>query len=174
MQDGQGQPHAGDPDVDGAKMRITRRPATDDDVDFARAAHHRGYRDTVVRQFGRWDEARQDVFFEEGWRAAQHEILLCDGEPCGYVSVEQFPDYTHVRELVVHPDFQRRGIGSAFLREVIAEAEARQVPVRLGVLRENTAIEFYRNLGFAQYGETETHILLQHWAVLTPDGEEAE
>jgi hypothetical protein len=63
-----------------------------------------------VRQFGAWDERRQDRFFEDGWRDAPYEILLGDGEPCGYVSVEPFPDYTHVRDLVVPPDFQRRAL----------------------------------------------------------------
>jgi hypothetical protein len=31
-------------------MKITRRPATDSDRDFAREAHHKAYRDVVTRR----------------------------------------------------------------------------------------------------------------------------
>ena len=142
-------------------MEASKRPATKDDVEFARRAHHLAYREVVVRQFGEWDEGRQDTFFDTGWTSAQHEILLCDGAPCGYVSVDEFPGYTHVRELVIHPEYQRRGIGTAFLRQVVQQAQARHVPVRLGVLRENRAVEFYRKLGFKEFDRTDTHILME-------------
>ena len=143
------------------EMKITRRAATDFDIDFARDAHHRAYRDVVTRQFGVWDEARQDEFFDRGWASAEHHILLCDGVPCGYVSVDQFADYNHVRLLVVLPEYQGRGIGSAFLWEVIEEARSRQVPVKLRVLRENRALQFYQRFGFREYDRTETHILME-------------
>ena len=143
-------------------MKITRRPATDADREYARDAHHRGYRDTVVKQFGTWDEAAQDGFFEHGWKTFRHEILLCDGVPCGYVAVSELPGYIHVIELVVHADFQGRGIGSTFLREVVAAARTRGVPVKLGVLHKNRAFDFYRKLGFRETGRTSTHILMEH------------
>ena len=143
------------------EMKITRRAATDLDIDFARDAHHRAYRDVVTRQFGVWDEADHDEFFDRGWASAAHDILLCDGVPCGYVSVDQLADYNHVRLLVVLPEYQGRGIGSAFLWEVIEEARSRQVPVKLRVLRENRALQFYKRFGFRQYDRTETHILME-------------
>jgi ribosomal protein S18 acetylase RimI-like enzyme len=142
-------------------MSVTRRPATDSDADFAREAHHKAYHDVVVRQFGAWDESAQDSFFNKDWSSAEHEILLCDGAPRGYVSVEEYPDYIHVRELVVPPEYRGRGIGSSFLSLVLEQATARQVPVRLGVLHENHAASLYRRLGFREYDRTETHILMQ-------------
>ncbi len=142
-------------------LDITQRPATDKDIEFARQAHHKGYYDTVTKQFGLWDKADQDKRFEEGWKAAPHSILLCDGKPCGYVSVEQAPDYEHVRELVVHPDYKGKGIGTIFLQGIIDSAKKRNVPVKLGVLLENSAFDFYRKHGFVEYDRTETQILMQ-------------
>jgi ribosomal protein S18 acetylase RimI-like enzyme len=142
-------------------MRITRRTATDSDTHFAREAHHKAYHGVVVRQFGAWDESRQDSLFNSGWSSAEHEILLCDGAPCGYVSVEEYPDYVHVRELVVLPEYQGRGIGSSLLRQVLEQARARHVSVKLGVLRENRVVNLYQRLGFREFDRTETHIMMQ-------------
>lgn len=142
-------------------MDITRRPPSDSDTDFAREAHHKAYHDVVVRQFGAWDESVQDSFFNKDWSSSEHEILLYNGAPCGYVSVEEYPDYMHVRELVVLPEYQGRGIGSSFLRRVLGQAKARQVPVKLGVLRENRAANLYLRLGFQEYDRTDTHIMMQ-------------
>lgn len=131
---------------------ITRRPATDADADFARRAHHEAYREVVVRQFGAWDEAAQDEFFRGGWNPAAFDVILCDGEPCGYTRVEDRADGVHVRELVILPRFQNRGVGSRLLREVIERAKARGVPVRLGTHHANRAAELYRRLGFRECG----------------------
>ena len=141
-------------------MHIAKRPALATDTEFARSVHHRAYRDVSVRQFGPWDEKAQDEFFAAGWSAAAHEIVLCDGVPCGYVRVEYRESDIHVHELVIDPEFQGRGIGSHILREVIAHAMARRVPVRLDTFHVNHAVNLYRRLGFREVGKTDTHVLM--------------
>ena len=135
-------------------MKLTRRPALPSDVAFARRTHHEAYREAVERQFGAWDEARQDRFFDGDWAAASFEILLCDGEPCGYLCVEEHPDHVLVREIVLAPAFQGRGIGSTVLRETQELARARGVPVRLGTFHTNRAADLYRRLGFRETGRS--------------------
>jgi GNAT superfamily N-acetyltransferase len=142
-------------------MEITQRPANDTDTDFARAVHHQAYRDVVVRQFGTWDEKAQDEFFKDDWAPAVFEIILCDGVPCGYMCVEDRDTDLHVRELVILPKYQGKGIGSRILRGVIDRAKVRQVPVRLGTQHANRAVELYRRLGFSEYERTRSHILME-------------
>jgi GNAT superfamily N-acetyltransferase len=142
-------------------VQVTHRPAGEPDTEFARRCHHLAYRDAVERQFGPWDEARQDRFFAAAWRAHRHEILLCDGRPCGYACIEERADDVHVRELVVHPDFQNRGVGTAVPRATIARARARGVPVRLGTFAVNRAADLYRRMGFHETVRTATHILFE-------------
>jgi len=148
-------------------MRLTNRPALPSDAGFARHAHHAAYHDVVVRQFGSWDQPLQDEFFDKDWATGQFQILQCDGAPCGYISVVDHPDCVHVRELVVLPEFQGRGIGTAVLRETIEHARARWVPVKLGVLHRNQAINLYRRVGFTECGRTETHVLME-WRANSP------
>jgi len=131
------------------------------DTEFGRRVHHQAYREVVERQFGAWNVAAQDAYFRDGWGAAAHEIVECDGVPVGYVCVEDRPDLVHVRELVLLPEFQNRGIGTAVLRQVLVHAEGRGVPVQLGTLHTNRAAALYRRLGFREIGRTETHILFE-------------
>ena len=142
-------------------MEITTRPATAADMDFARTVHHLAYRDVVTRQFGQWDETLQDGFFDRGWSPAKIEILLVDGEPCGYTGIEDRPGDVYLRELVIQPEYQGRGIGTTILRQVMARAQGRGVPVRMQVLQQNRAQDLYRRVGFREVGRTETHVLME-------------
>ncbi len=142
-------------------MHLSIRPSTESDIAFAREAHHRAYQDVVVRQFGQWDEPLQDQFFDKSWVSDAHEILLADGQRCGYAAIENKSDYLHVRELVIHPQFQGQGIGTTFLRNLCEQAVARGVGVRLGTFQENRALSLYKRLGFQEFARTETHILME-------------
>ncbi len=142
-------------------MELKRRPARGSDTGFARKVHHRAYHEVVEQQFGPWIEEQQDRYFEGDWAGGAFEIVLCDGTACGYVCIEDRDDDIHVRELVLLPEYQGRGIGSSILREVMDRARARRVPVRLGTQHKNRALNLYRRLGFREIGRTETHILLE-------------
>lgn len=141
--------------------RITRRPATAADTNWARWVHHAAVRDTVERQFGTWSEAQQDAFFHADWSGAALEVIEVDGTPCGYVCIEDRPDDVHVREIDIDPAFQGRGIGSTVIRAAIQLARDRSVPVVLGTLHMNRAAELYRRLGFVETDTTETHTLFR-------------
>lgn len=142
-------------------MKITLRAATEADAVFARQAHHAGYRDVASRQFG-WDEALQDRFFAGDWRGGRGmEIVTCDGVACGYMSVEEDAAALVVREIVVRPEFQGRGIGTRLLHDVLERATARGWCVRLGVLHQNRAQVLYRRLRFRETGRSETHVLME-------------
>ena len=84
-------------------MILERRTATSSDTAFARTTHHAAYRDVVSRQFGEWDEALQDRLFGEKWIPNQFEIVLCDGNPCGFLSIEDHPDHIYVRWIAITP-----------------------------------------------------------------------
>ena len=139
-------------------MILERRPATSSDTEFARTTHHAAYRDVVSRQFGAWDEALQDRLFEEKWIPDKFEIVLYNGNPCGFFSVEDHPDHIYISEIVITPQFQGRGIGSRLFNKEMQRGRETKSPLRLQVLRENRALELYRRLGFKECDTTETHI----------------
>ena len=142
-------------------MDITTRRTKPSDKDFVRDVHHRGYYDVVVTQFGDWDLARQDEFFESKWTNQKLQIVLSDETPCGFVSLDDTDEEVRLNELVIHPDSQGQGIGTKIMHQIIETANDRQVPVRLQVLLCNRAIELYRRLEFVEYGRSQTHVLME-------------
>lgn len=140
---------------------FTERCAEPSDHDFSREVHHAAYRDIVERQFGAWDIARQDAFFEAGWRPALTNILVLGGIACGYRVVEERPDELRLHELVIHPRYQGHGLGTAVLRRLMARAAERSLPLRLQVLRHNRARVLYERVGFQECGSTPTHLLME-------------
>jgi len=146
----------------GTELIFEMRLASHSDTNFARHVHHAAYHDVVVRQFGLWDEEEQDRFFEEDWRSGRFNIILFTGFPCGYSRVDVNKDSIIVHELVISPEFQRKGIGTAILNQIIKEAETTGMPVRLGALKANRAVGLYRRLGFRDVDSTETHVSLEY------------
>jgi ribosomal protein S18 acetylase RimI-like enzyme len=144
-----------------ADHALSQRPAARADAEWARQTHHAAVRAVVERQFGGWNEAQQDRFFENDWTGGTFQIIEYEGQPCGYVSVDDRPDEVHVRELVIAPAFQYRGIGTAVMSAVIETARQRQVPVLLGTLHENVAANLYRRLGFVEVGKNDSHTLFR-------------
>ena len=68
----------------------------------------------------------------------------------------------HVREIVIAPAFQDRGIGTALLRTTLERAAEQGAPVRLRTNRANyRAAALYRRLGFQNVGRTPTHLLFE-------------
>jgi len=147
-------------------MRLSSRPATDSDAAFVREAHHGAYRDVVLAQFSAWDDAAQDRYFDSDWRGARFDIILDGDTPCGYAAVEYRTDDVHVRELVIHPQWQNRGTGTAFLKQVMDTAAQNGLPVRLGTFHRNRALNLYQRLGFREFDRTQTHVLLE-WSIAT-------
>ncbi len=142
-------------------MEIEITPARPSDREFARQLNHAAYRDVVTRQFGRWNEADQDLRFADKWEQGGFRIVRLAGEPVGAVWTTVEPDDLFINDLQVLPARQGAGIGAAVVERVIAEADALGQPVRLQVLRANRARALYERLGFRVYGETELHFLMR-------------
>ena len=140
---------------------ITKREATEADHEFVRSVHHRAYRDVVERVYGRWDLEEQDRLFDALWVAAAHEVVLCDVVACGYCRIEFGDEEIYIRELVIDPNFQDRGIGTRIMESVINDAAKRAIPVRLQTQLLNRAANLYRRLGFHERDRTVTHILME-------------
>ncbi|MGE3769921.1 MAG: N-acetyltransferase family protein [Bdellovibrionales bacterium] len=143
-------------------MIITLRPATEADREFSRQAHHTAYYDTIVKQFGPFDEVQQDGFFTEAWDACPHWMVEFKGQTCGYVSFEEKSGCMFVNELVIQPDFHGQGIGAAFIRIMKDKAAEAGKPLRLSMLLMNTAYDFYIKQGFTETSR-DTKSMYMEW-----------
>lgn len=141
------------------------RPATAADCDYARRVKHAAYKDMVLAQFGAWDEAVQDAFFYKSWNDAPYDIILVNGQPCGFCRIDEHDHVLQLVEFGIDPPQQNRGIGSMVLSRFIEMAKAKGKAAQMNVMKTNTrARNLYERLGFAAYGESEHQLLLRHVA----------
>ncbi len=136
-------------------MDIRLRPARETDKEFCRRVHHTALHDVVVRQFGQWDDALQDEFFEKSWVSLSRQIIEVNGAPAGTFSCAIYPDHLVIEQIYLLPRFQGQGIGTGLLRQQLDKAQELKIPARLNVLLENRARILYERLGFKIAGKTE-------------------
>jgi GNAT superfamily N-acetyltransferase len=142
-------------------MQYELRQATEADEEWAYRLNDRCYRDLVVRQFGEWDEKWQREHFAQKWTPSDYRIIVYEGNDAGVLCVRSQGDCTFLAEIQIDPQFQKQGLGTAIVGELIGQARREGLPLRLRVLRRNRARRLYSRLGFSQIGETETHVLLE-------------
>ncbi len=136
------------------------RQATHDDYDFLYRLHVAAMKEVVAQVWG-WDDTQQEEFFAARFDAAATRIVTVDGRAVGMIVVEWSETEACIERIEILPEYQGRGLGAAIFGQVLGEADARRLPVRLRVLKVNPAQRLYTRLGFIVTGETETHLLMQ-------------
>ncbi|RMF14802.1 MAG: ribosomal-protein-alanine N-acetyltransferase [Candidatus Dadabacteria bacterium] len=80
-------------------------------------------------------------------------VALAGETICGFICAWPIPGEIQIHNLCVSPDARGRGVGRLLLKQVIADAHRRQVPVFLEVRFGNLpALELYRTAGFRVVG----------------------
>lgn len=146
-------------------MEYCLSDAAEDDVPWLDELRRRVYHELFVATWGRWDEARHRRHFAACVEGGHISIISVDGERVGMIQSFDRTDALEVAEVQIDPAHQRRGIGTAVLRDVIRSAEAQGCSVRLRVgLQNQDAIRLYERLGFEEVKQTETHCFMRRTA----------
>lgn len=98
--------------------------------------------------FGKWGL----YFFIKFIESAFNKIILVElnGDILGYCAYTDEGDVIHIKNIAVHPDYRKRGIGSLLINEV----KKLKKDIYLEVMEDNTiAIKFYESLGFKRISE---------------------
>ena len=92
--------------------------------------------------------------FDDGHR---YFIAFYDGEPCGYVSIQQQgADLFHLHKIYVVPEFQGRKVGGTLFDEAVKrvkEMHPGHCRIELNVNRFNKALGFYEHKGMRRLRE---------------------
>ena len=110
-----------------------------------------------------WDEQWQRNDFSTHFDPRGITLTCQGGKLVGYSHVENRGRQLFIRMIVVHPRYQRKGIGKKLLESVIASASEQSKNVGLEVFKINdVAREFYERHGFNVEGETLTSHIMVH------------
>jgi ribosomal protein S18 acetylase RimI-like enzyme len=136
------------------------RAATDRDAAFIYRLRVAGLREYVAQVWG-WDEPFQAARFREHFDPAHYQVVVVDGLDVGAVAVEWRAGEVFLADIEIQPQLRGRGLGTAIVGAVLAEAGRRELPAALQVLKVNPARRLYERLGFRVVGETPTHYLMR-------------
>jgi ribosomal protein S18 acetylase RimI-like enzyme len=130
-----------------------------------------------------WDDAQKKAFLEmqfnaqhtfymEQFTEAAFDVILLDGEPIGRLYVDRRPDEIRIIDIALLPEHRNRGIGSRYMRALLAEGAAAGLPVRIHVEQYNPAMRLYNRLGFQKIDEHGVYHLME-WSPdkVPPDAE---
>ncbi len=104
---------------------------------------------------GRFDPKRARERLASQFDAACTRHIEVAEQRVGFFVVKERDGEWWLEHFYVRPSLQGRGLGSAVLSRVLAEADARGLSVTLTALRGSAANRFYQRHGFVQVGESE-------------------
>lgn len=144
-----------------AANSVALRSATAEDSEFAYEAKKKAL-GSYVRQVWGWDEDEQRRLHLRRFATRDFQVITAFGADVGVLALCREPDCLRVNQLLVLPEYQARGVGTACMMQVLEDAAGRGLPVRLQVLKVNRrAIEFYRRLGFSDAGTDDVHVRME-------------
>jgi GNAT superfamily N-acetyltransferase len=119
-----------------------------------------------------WSDAEKEAFlrmqfdaqrrhYAAQFPAAAHDLILVDGEPAGRLYVDRDESAILVVDIALLPEHRGRGIGTALLTGLLAEADAAGQTVSVHVERGNPARRLYERLGFVAVTDLGMYVQLE-------------
>jgi len=157
-----------------SQPQITLRPTRMEDDSFLRRVYAGTRMDELAlvdwgedqkEAFLRMQFDAQDRYYREHFETAHFQIIELQGRPIGRLYVDRTEREIHIIDIALLPEQRNTGIGSALLRDLLAEAAKSGKPVRIHVERFNPALRLYRRLGFSQVADQGVYLLMEWRAV---------
>jgi ribosomal protein S18 acetylase RimI-like enzyme len=146
------------------------RPVSATDAEFL----FRVYASTRAEELARvnWDAAQREHFLRSQFAAqtqhyttqypgAEFQVVLADGQPAGRLTVQRRPEEIRVMDIALLPGFRQRGLGTALLKELLAEGARTNRCVSIHVEIFNPARHWYERLGFQPVAENGVYLLME-------------
>lgn len=130
---------------------IALRAATVGDLEFIFELHKATLGPYVDQVWG-WDDDDQRAYLDRTIDIATTQIIVVDGVDAGRLNLADQDGDVYIGLIEVDTDFQRQGIGTRILRDVLNDAFNAGRGVRLSVLKVNSdASRLYQRLGFVEH-----------------------
>ncbi len=127
-------------------------PASEADFEPLLALRIDVMREHLERVF-RYKPSRARRIFRRHFDEPGLRLILVRGERAGCVAFRTGKDEVRIDSFYLDRHLHNRGLGTAILKALLAEADALGMPVRLDVLQGSPADRFYERHGFVKLGE---------------------
>jgi GNAT superfamily N-acetyltransferase len=141
-------------------LSISFANAKPEDFEYLLALRIDAMRESLER-IGRFDPARARERFLSGFEPDDTRHIEHEAQRVGFVVTKRQAECLLLDHLYIHPKYQSKGIGGAVVSQVISEANALHLPVRVGALRESDSNRFYIANGFqlVDHGEFDNYYI---------------
>ena len=147
------------------------RPIRPEDHDFLRRLYA-STREEELATVADWTAEQKEAFLRQQFEAqhvhyqkyypeASFDLILEDGEPVGRLYVSRWELEIRLVDISLVPAARGRGLGTALLRDLLAEGEREGKAVSIHVERFNPALRLYRRLGFREIEEKGPYFLME-------------
>ena len=143
-------------------LPVTLRASRNTDADLFYDVTEQTMRVHVIAAGGTWEEEGRRREAAEDSVNPDASVIMVGKIDAGILCVERQPHEIRLQTLYLLPGYQARGIGGSLVSALQKEAAARRVPLRLHVLKVNSAKRFYERLGFGVEEETEYFFYMQY------------
>jgi putative hydrolase of the HAD superfamily len=114
-----------------------------------------------IKQIWGWDETVQRQLFDEDWQQKKPQIILYNNRPIGTIFLSWYGKYLEIERFYLLPEYQKQGIGSYLLKDILDKADETKITAKLGVLKINPAQKLYQRFSFVAVGENELAFFME-------------
>jgi ribosomal protein S18 acetylase RimI-like enzyme len=140
---------------------LTTRQAITSDFDFVFNLYRQTLSTYVEQTWGHSEEFQRNRTRED-FETLPFEIVSYQGENIGVISVFEKENKLFIEFIFIAPNYQRQGFGTQLMNNILSRAKQKQIPVRLNVIRINSAKAFYEKLGFTVI-DSDEYLFSMEW-----------
>ena len=119
-----------------------------------------------------WLKQQKDAFLRQQFEAqsgywgehhagADRAVVEVDGAPAGRCYINRGREEIRLVDIALLPEYRRRGIGASLIRDLLAEAASRGLPVTIHAEAGNRAQKLYERLGFERVEDHGVYVLMR-------------
>jgi len=133
-----------------------------------------GWEATQSEAFLRMQFQAQQASYNHMYPAAEHQIVMLDGEPAGRILVAEDDAEIRLVDIALLNEFRNRRLGESLMRRLMEQSLQKSKPLRLQVLQRNPARHLYDRLRFRVTAQDQMYVSMEWVPVLAkaPSGEQ--
>lgn len=89
------------------------------------------------------------------------KIIIQNDKQIGMIKVKENKEFYELIQIQISPKYQGKGLGKRVIEDLITEAQQKNLPLHLSVLKTNPAQSLYEALGFEAYDEDDQSIKMK-------------
>ena len=128
----------------------TLRAMVQQDFNFYQDLHKNSLKPYVEQIWG-WIDSQQEKRLKECFNPLKMQVIQVCDQDVGVLEIEKTSEGVFLKNILILPEFQGRGLGSQIIKDVVEDAIP--LSVFLSVLRPNPAKKLYERLGFKVVSE---------------------